>query len=104
VSFEHAATGAAQIVPGYGTCAEVWRDAAVLLDAEGEDVFLFADHYAMKIVSAEQIAAKLESLYSDDEFRRRVAAAGYRNATDPQYRWENIILRWDELFQKVLEG
>ena len=104
VSFEHAATGAAQIVPGYGTCAEVWRGAAVPLDAEGEHVFLFASHYAMNTVSAEQIAAKLESLYVDDEFRRRVATAGYRNATDPQYRWSNIARRWDDLFQTVLGG
>lgn len=83
VSFEHAATGAAQIVAGYGTCAEVSRGAAVPLEAEGEEVFLFAEHYAMNLVSAEQIAAKLESLYADGEFRRRVATAGFRNATDP---------------------
>jgi glycosyltransferase involved in cell wall biosynthesis len=104
VSFEHAATGAAQIVPGYGTCAEVWRDAAVPLDAEGEDVYLFAEHYAMNTVSAEQIAAKLELLYVNDEFRRRVAVAGYKNATDPQYRWENIARQWEDLFQRVLAG
>jgi D-inositol-3-phosphate glycosyltransferase len=104
VSFEHAATGAAQIVPGFGTCAEVWRDAAVPLAADGEAVFLFAEHYAMNIVSPEQIAAKLESLYVDGEFRRRVAAAGYRNATDPKYHWGNIARRWDDLFQKILAG
>jgi D-inositol-3-phosphate glycosyltransferase len=103
VSFEHAATGAAQIVPGYGTCAEVWGGAAVPLDAEAEVVCLFAEHYSMNTVSAEQIAGKLEALYVDDEFRRRVAAAGYRNATDPQYGWENIARRWDELFERVLD-
>ncbi len=104
VNFEHAATGAAQIVPGYGTCAEVWRGAAVPLDTEAETVCLFAEHYTMNLVSAEQIAAKLESLYIDDEFRRQVAAAGYRNATDPKYRWGNIARRWDELFEEVVGG
>jgi glycosyltransferase involved in cell wall biosynthesis len=104
VSFEHAATGAAQIVPGYGTCAEVWRGAAVPLESEGEDVFLFAGHYSMNIVSPEQVAAKLESLYGDDEYRREIAAAGYRNATRPEYRWSNIAEQWDGLFQTVLGG
>jgi D-inositol-3-phosphate glycosyltransferase len=104
VSFEHAATGAAQIVPGYGTCAEVWRGAAVPLESEGEDVFLFAGHYSMNTVSAEQVAAKLESLYVDAEYRREIATAGYRNATRPEYRWSNIAEQWDGLFQTILGG
>jgi glycosyltransferase involved in cell wall biosynthesis len=74
------------------------------LAAEREDAFSFASHYTMNIVSAEQVAAKLESLYVDNEFRRRVATAGYRNATDPMYRWESIARRWDDVFQKVLGG
>lgn len=104
VSFEHAATRAAQIVPGYGTCADVWQGAAVTLESEGEGVFLFAGHYSMNTVSAEQVAAKLELLYVDDEHRRRIAAAGYRNATRPEYRWSNIAEQWDGLFQTVLGG
>jgi glycosyltransferase involved in cell wall biosynthesis len=58
----------------------------------------------MNTVSAEQVAAKLELLYVDDEHRRRIAAAGYRNATRPEYRWSNIAEQWDGLFQTVLGG
>lgn len=32
VSFEHAATGAAQVVPGYATPGDIWRDHGLLID------------------------------------------------------------------------
>jgi D-inositol-3-phosphate glycosyltransferase len=104
VSLEHAATGAAQIVPGYGTCAEVWRGAAVSPGRRRRGRMSLRGTRSDESGVAEQIEAKLESLYVDGEFRRRVAEAGYRNATDPKDGWGRIARQWDESFEKVLGG
>ncbi len=101
VSFEHAATGAAQIVPRHSACEELWRDAALLVDpvmsltTEG---MLTEGHY----VSPEGVAAALQRLYEDRVLLRDLSQAAYRNATDPRYRWPVIAEQWHALFQSVL--
>lgn len=84
VSFEHAATGAAQIVPRHSACQELWADSALLLDA----------------VTPAVVAQALEQLYTGPlEHWRRAALA---NATRPEYRWSGIAAQWDQLFLELL--
>jgi D-inositol-3-phosphate glycosyltransferase len=100
-SFEHAATGAAQIVPRHTACAELWEGAAEMLEPclrITNDRILTEAH----LVSPQAVAGALERLYQDPERRAALAAAAYRNVTQPQYDWGSIALRWDELFQEVL--
>jgi D-inositol-3-phosphate glycosyltransferase len=101
VSFEHAATGAAQIVPRHTACEELWQGAAEML----EPVFTVTVERVLtegKFVSPKGVAESLDRLYHDPEYLRAMSEAAYRNATKPEYKWENIAWQWDALFQKLL--
>lgn len=86
VAFEHAATGAAQIVPRHSACQELWADSALLLDP----------------VSPAAVAHALERLYAGElEHWRRAALA---NASRPEYRWSAIAAQWEQLFLELLSA
>jgi len=101
VSFEHAATGAAQVVPRHGSLVELWDGAArwvlPVLSLTDPDTLEEAH-----VVSPVGVAQALEDLYAHPEKRRRLAEAAYRNACRPEYRWNAIAERWDRLFGEVL--
>lgn len=102
-SFEHAATGKAQVVPRIGTLAEIWLECAEFVEPSSEVVY---EHVLSegKAVSPEGVGAALERLYVDREHHQRVAWACYERATRPEHDWRNIGQRWHELFQEVLES
>lgn len=101
VGFEHAATGAPQIVPRHSACAELWEGAAPLLDPIAS---LTNPNYLMeeRIVSPEQLAEELERLYRDRATFLHYARAAYERATLPEYQWSTIAERWHLLFQDLL--
>ncbi len=101
VSFEHAATGAAQVVPRHTACEELWQGAAEMLDP----VFTVTVERVLtegKFVSPKGVAEALERLYRDPEYLREMSEAAYLNTTKPEYKWKNIARQWDALFQKLL--
>lgn len=101
VSFEHAATGAAQVVPRHSACEELWQGAAEFL----EPVFSVTIERVLtegKLVSPEGVAFALERLYQNPAHLRAMSRAAYRNATQSKYKWDRIAKRWDKLFQEVL--
>ncbi|MBI1882170.1 MAG: glycosyltransferase family 4 protein [Chloroflexi bacterium] len=102
VSCEHAATGAAQIVPRHTACAEIWAGAADFLDPIEKKTPWFSP-FEMYSVSPEEVAQKLEKLYQDRNYQRDMAIAGYQRVTEPQYDWQRISRQWSELFQEMLE-
>ena len=101
VSFEHAATGASQIVPNHSACAELWRASALFLEPLERDS-LHTYQKAGQTVTVEGIAAALEALYAHPHLRRKLAIAAFKNATKPEYQWSNIAKKWDELFCDLL--
>lgn len=103
VSFEHAATGAAQIVPRHSACAELWAGAAEMVEPMSAYVPGFAK-LEMQEVSPEGVAAALERLYADQAHRRDMSLKAYRNATQLAYRWEHIALQWSRLFSDLAAG
>ena len=80
VSFEHAATGAAQIVPRHSACAELWADAAEIVEPVDTYVPAFSP-LEMQAVAPEGVAAALERLYADRAYRTAMSLAAYRNGT-----------------------
>lgn len=102
VSFEHAATKAAQIVPRHTSLEELWQGAgefvepAVKLTNPGN----LTDAH---IVTPEGVAAAIQGLYEDREYRESLAEAGYRNATRPERNWNTIAAQWKRLFSEVVE-
>lgn len=91
------------MVPRHSACAELWQGSALLVEPvmgltmEG----ILADG---QVVSAEGVAAALETLYRDRELLAEMSRAAYRNATRPEYRWSVIAERWRALFLEVLEA
>ena len=106
ISFEHAATGAAQIVPGHGVCLELWQGEACNPDAEilpaheaPQDAHLHV--VKEKQVAATAVAAALERLFTDPTYRNDLAQRGQRNALRPEYQWQNIADSWGQLFDEL---
>ncbi|MDQ3706325.1 MAG: glycosyltransferase family 4 protein, partial [Chloroflexota bacterium] len=100
VSFEHAATGAAQIVPRHSACAELWAESAEMVETVAAYVPDFG-LLEMQEVAPEGVAAALERLYADEAHRRDLSLRAYRNATQPAYRWDHIAQQWSRLFNQV---
>lgn len=101
ISFEHAATRAAQIVPGSSACADLWAGAAEIVPATDTGVPRFS-MLAMSTVTADGVAAALERLYADRDHLQELAIAAYRNATDPRYRWRAVTAQWNELLAEMI--
>jgi glycosyltransferase involved in cell wall biosynthesis len=100
VAFEHAATGAAQVVPRHSACEEIWEGAGLLLDlaapqAPPEDP-LFG------VITTSSLTDTLERLYRDRGFLLERSRAALRHATAPRFSWNRIAERWGEIFEEVL--
>ncbi len=101
VNLEHAATGAAQVVPRHSACAEIWDGAAELVDPVASLTMegLLTEG---QLVGPDGVAAALERLYADPDHLRRQSAAAYQVATRPDFRWDDVAGRWDQLFRQQL--
>jgi D-inositol-3-phosphate glycosyltransferase len=97
VSFEHAATGAPQIVPRHTSPAELWENAAVMVDPSftlTNERILTRAYY----VAPRDVAAALQRLYSDQSYYGTLAEAAFRKATLRHYDWDVIAGQWDRIF------
>jgi D-inositol-3-phosphate glycosyltransferase len=100
VSFEHAATRAAQIVPHHTSLADLWKGAAEFV----EPVMTLTNPGNLThahIVMPEGVATALQRLYEDGNYRNALAEAAYRNATRPEFNWNSIAERWRRLFEEI---
>lgn len=91
VSFEHAATGAPQLVPGHAALRELWRDAAIVLPAQ--PVCTPHSPLVMGEVAPESIADGLHRLHADEAEYRRYAKAGLSRCAAPDLRWEHCAMQ-----------
>lgn len=101
VSFEHAATGAAQIVPNHSSAAELWPGSALLLDTEVPDTSprsLFGGGN----VQVGAISEALETLYANAPLRETMSTAAYRFATAEPFQWSRIGHMWSTLLHLLL--
>lgn len=101
VAFEHAATGAAQIVPRHTSLADLWEGAAEFVDPVMTLTYPGNLTHA-HIVTPEGVARALQRLYEDGARRETLAEAGYRNANRPEFNWNSIAAQWRRLFDEVL--
>ncbi len=101
VNLEHAATGAAQVVPRHSACAEIWEGAAELLEPAlsiTQEGILTEGH----LIAPEEVARALDRLYASPDLLSRRSAAAHAVAMRPEYRWDDVARRWDALFQEVI--
>ena len=100
ISFEHAATGAAQVVPRNSACTALWDGAAELVETHDVGVPNFG-LLAMRATTAEAVATALERLYADPAYLQQQSLAAYQNATRPEYRWDRIAEQWCAVLDDV---
>lgn len=101
VTFEHAATRAAQIVPRHTSLADLWEGAAQFVDPVMKLTWpgnLTDGH----IVSPQGVAAALQRLYEDRTYRDALAHAAYQNATRPEFKWSSAVAQWKKLFEETI--
>jgi glycosyltransferase involved in cell wall biosynthesis len=101
VSFEHAATKAAQIVPRHTSLADLWEGAAEFIDPVMTLTYPGNLTHA-HLLTPESVAGALQRLYQDRAHREALAEAGYRNATRPEFNWNAIAAQWRRLFDEIL--
>jgi glycosyltransferase involved in cell wall biosynthesis len=102
VSFEHGAAGAAQIVPDHSACAELWRGRAEMVQPARSYIPEFSV-LEMGEVSAEGVAQALDNLYENPRRRQQLAQAAYQAALNPDYTWDAIADRFDDLFAELAQ-
>jgi glycosyltransferase involved in cell wall biosynthesis len=99
---EHSATGSPQVVPNNSASGELFKDCGILIPAKME--------YALekvttigKLVRPEDVAKKLELLYSNRELLKERGELCYKKFTSEKYSWDAVAKIWDNLFKSVLE-
>jgi len=101
VTFEHAATGAAQIVPRHTSQIELWEGKAELVGPQfsltTENILTKAYH-----VMPADVAAAMQRLYTDPEHCRRLGDAALHRTSEARFDWDHIAARWDQIFSSAL--
>lgn len=100
VAFEHAASGAPQLVPGHGVCRELWRGAGVLLPTV-ERAGAGARH---REVTPEGVADALEGLYADPGRRRAIGDACHRRSRRAQADRHRAAESWRRIVRQTTAG
>jgi D-inositol-3-phosphate glycosyltransferase len=103
ISFEHGATRAAQILPRQAALEELWDGQAEMLEPAlcvTEPEYMTNSY----LIKPEEVAMKLERIYHDPDYLDSLAALALTNARRPEYQWENIAKKWDEVFSGVLNS
>jgi len=105
ISFEHAATRAAQILPDHSAGSEIWR-----IDGEPQAELLPVRFWLTNekvlteggLVTPENVAQALQRLYENKEYRDEMADKAYKLVHRPEYQWKKVARQFDKIFKEVL--
>ena len=104
-SHEHAAAGAAQIIPDYAGPGELWSEVALALAVQPL-VSYSSEWFGRRQVRPETVAEALERAYilwRDGELEG-LAARCYERAVAPELRWDSIGRRWSDVLTATTRG
>lgn len=101
VSFEHAATGAVQIVPRHSAQHEIWGDAAEYMEI---DRWATTERILTEggFVTPESVADALQKLYDDPKYLAEMSEKAYAVTQKSEYSWKSVSRKFDKLFTEVL--
>ncbi|AXS40818.1 glycosyltransferase [Breoghania sp. L-A4] len=101
VSHEHAATGAAQIVPGHTAYNELWDNAAIRLEPALTTIDPGTSTEA-RLIDPRDLAAALERCYSDQAYLAEMARRAETWARRPEFAWDRIAAQWRDIIAAAL--
>ncbi|MFN8288654.1 MAG: glycosyltransferase [Chitinophagaceae bacterium] len=96
ISFEHAACGAAQLVPGHTAQPELWEGAGIIIGKK-RAAKLSTNPFQMYQVNEDDAAAGLVKLVNEEKYLAAVSARCYEHATGKRYSWEQVSGRWKKI-------
>lgn len=100
IAFEHAATGAAQIVPDHPTLREIWGDAAHRLPIR-HTLIEHGTSTEVGLVSSADLADALERMYTDPAFRQEMSQRAYSHAHQADLSWDAVSETWRNLLRET---
>jgi len=100
-SFEHAATGAPQIVPNHTTFMENWTGAAEMLRPVGRE-HIFYEFCDMFVVAPGDVALALGRIHDDIGYRQFMANAAYARSREIRYSWSAIGSKFGDLLDQAM--
>jgi len=102
VPFEHAATGAPQIVPNNSASAEVFGDGrGLLMPVQEETITLPKILTEGSVPTVQTVADSLQYAYDNPVEMAEMAGAMLEYINRPEFDWKNIALQWDEIFKRL---
>ena len=101
-SAEHAATGAAQLVPNHSACKELFSDCGLLIPTAHEVCFERTCTYGVMVLP-DAVAESMEKIYNDTELRKSLAKKSYTKFRGSEYSWKNIAQTWDKVFEEAMK-
>jgi glycosyltransferase involved in cell wall biosynthesis len=101
-TFEHAATGAPQIVPDHTSFRENWTDAAIILPCADREI-IFYESAEMFSTTPEAVAEAIALLYGDASLRESLGRAAYARVTQTRYSWETVGSRFTSLILERID-
>ena len=103
-SWEHAATGAPQIVPDHSVLPEIWGDAAMYIPTIADHVYE-GTHTVGRVPSIDGLVERLEEAYQDwktgGEMLKDLGKKAIAITKKPKYQWKNIAKKLDEIFDEL---
>lgn len=93
ISFEHAACGAAQLVPNHTAPGDVWKEAAVLIPVK-QAIQLNTNPFLMYAVDKVSLAKALVNLVNDQHYLDATAKACRLHVNKEMFSWEKIAQQW----------
>jgi glycosyltransferase involved in cell wall biosynthesis len=100
-SVEHAATGAAQVVPDHTACGELWDSYATLVPAT-LPIPTIDPYRDEQRVHAEDVADALGRLYDDRLALQSCSEAAYGFASQERFSWSRISEQWRVLLSTLV--
>jgi D-inositol-3-phosphate glycosyltransferase len=101
-AFEHAATGAAQIVPGHTGTREIWDGVAEMLPPS-LSLTSPGSLTATELIDPQTVAATLERLYRNPELLQNRSLTAYRHATASRYSWDTVADSFDQILAELAQ-
>jgi glycosyltransferase involved in cell wall biosynthesis len=102
-SFESAALGLPQIVPNWSATKEIWEGAGLLLDVVEVRHELSSINTMQATISTDHCAELLNQLHDDKAFAAKIGEQCLQVTQRPEYKWENVGARFDEVFEDSID-
>lgn len=96
ISFEHAATKAAQIVPHHTSCSELWKKAGLRIRTR-KDIYFDNNPFMMSEIDPKSLSDHLVNLVNNKETLIEYSNKAYQHARKKDFLWANIAKKWSQI-------